>query len=106
MWLCSSLTLGSLQSPALEPSVSPHHPDDSPLQSTRALFHVLDPKQSAFFSHISPVRWSVTVPSPLSVHLGSGHATPLRKSPSSLFHKMLSATSWVLEQAHQADMDY
>src|SRR5574341_271373 len=39
--------------------------------------------QFAFLSHISPVRLSVTVPSPSSVNLGFGQATPLCNAPSS-----------------------
>ncbi|KJU83547.1 hypothetical protein MBAV_004259 [Candidatus Magnetobacterium bavaricum] len=38
---------------------------------------------SAFWAQANPVRLSVTVPSPLFVNLGLGHATPFFKSPSS-----------------------
>ncbi len=39
--------------------------------------------QLASSSQVSPVSLSVMVPSPLSVNLGFGHATPFSKSPSS-----------------------
>ncbi len=56
--------------------------------ATRAPSHVGYPgepigfQQPAFFSQISPVRLSVTVPFPLSANLGLGHATPFRSAPS------------------------
>jgi hypothetical protein len=40
------------------------------------------PKQSASFSQVRPVRWSVTVPSALSVNRGFGQVTPSWRCPS------------------------
>ena len=74
--LSNSNLLGSLQSPTLELSVSPQEPFANPLQSDKASFQFLDPKQSAFFNQINPVRLSLTVPSPLSVKRGLGNETP------------------------------
>ena len=82
--------MGSRQSPGSEVSVSPQFPSARLLQNVRAsdqgiVGPVTPPTvsaQSPFCSQISPVRLSVTVPSPLSVNLGLGGVTPFWYSPS------------------------
>ena len=73
--------VASRQAPATEPSVRPQAPLAKVLASDYAMGQVLKPRQSTSFSQINPVRLSVTVPSALSVNLGSTE-TPFCNSPS------------------------
>src|ERR1700757_3107842 len=83
--LSSSLRLARRHLPAVDPSLSPQAPSASRVTSVTALDHVAGGKQPAFFSQISPVRWSVTVPSSLSVKRIAGQATPFDCEASSPF---------------------
>src|SRR5512139_3316157 len=84
--------LGRRQSPAAELSARAHLPCARLLHHARAAGQFSRPLargvpptvsvQLASLSQISPVRLSVTVPSPLSVKRGEGQGTPVLVSPS------------------------
>jgi len=64
--LSNSLMLGMRHWPAVDPSLRPHWPLASWLAADKAVDHAAGEKHPAFFNQMSPVNWSVTVPSLLS----------------------------------------
>ena len=82
MMLSSSFRFGSRQLPATDPSLNPHAPAASVPAASSACCQVTPPSQSAFLSQTKSVSRSVSVPFPLSMKRGTGHATPACTSPS------------------------